>query len=119
MSKRNGVEPSDPLEDLDDVISELEGSEWEDEDEITAEHLIDAVKLGAAVATGKHQALKMDDVTPTAPPRKIPSGPPSKYKLFDPARITTIPAAIAFVALVAAVVALAIWGPGWVRELAH
>jgi hypothetical protein len=70
------MDPSDPLEQLDDVIAELEGEDWDDADEITAEHLIDAVKAGAVLATGRHQTLKMDDVTPTDPPRKLISDPP-------------------------------------------
>ena len=73
MTKQNGAEPPDPLEEYGAINRELEQSEWEEEDEITAEHLIDAMKAGAALAvtaTGKHRALTDLDQTPTDPPRK-------------------------------------------------
>jgi Fe-S-cluster formation regulator IscX/YfhJ len=113
VTRSNGSHPDDPLDELDDVIAELEGSEWDDE--ITAEHLLEAVKAGAAAATGKHQAIAAE--TPTRPDHRPPDSTPPKLKLFDPARIDTAPKAVAFVALLVAVVALAIWGPGWMRDV--
>lgn len=97
----------------------------DDDEEITAEHLIDAMKAGAAIVneTGKHRALGPDEPTPTDPHRKaVPtSSPPksgfAKLKLFDPARIDTAPKAFAFLVLVVAVVVLAIFGPEWVRNV--
>jgi hypothetical protein len=51
------------------AIAKLEGSDWEVEaDEITAEHLIEAMQAGAAAvaeATGKHAALKPSDPPPS------------------------------------------------------
>lgn len=77
MTRANGAQAPDPLEELDDVIAELEGAEWEDE--ITAQDLMDAVKAGAVIATGKHEAmskLQADEVTPYDPPRKPHTDPP-------------------------------------------
>jgi hypothetical protein len=62
MSRANGKSPPDPLDDLDDVIAELESSNWDDEDaDITAEHIIEAVRAGAAAATGGHKAMSKHD----------------------------------------------------------
>lgn len=67
MSRGNGAAPPDPLEELDDVIAELEGSEWADE-EITAEHYIHAEPGSTVIVdqTGKHRAVKgNEDITQT------------------------------------------------------
>jgi hypothetical protein len=83
VSRGNGASPPDPLENLDDAIEELRGSEWEDE-EITAKHLMDAVQMGAVIATGKHKAMskdQADEITLTdhgSPPKPESEPPPSK-----------------------------------------
>jgi hypothetical protein len=75
VSKLNGAQPSDPLDDLDDVIAELEGSEWDDE-EITETNI--TVEKGATVViTGKHQAMSQGQAAAvTKPDNEKPSDPP-------------------------------------------
>jgi len=63
----NGKTPRDPLDSVDDAIAKLEGTEWEDDEPITGQHLVEAMKAGAAIATGKHRALGPDEPTPTEP----------------------------------------------------
>jgi hypothetical protein len=72
LTRANGSKPDDPLDELDDVIAELEGSEWADE-EITAEHYIHAEPGSTVIVdqTGKHRPVKADD-------RPTPSDPPSQ-----------------------------------------
>ena len=65
------------------AVERLEGIDWEDE-EITAEHILEAVKVGAAAASGKHAAMskdQADEITLTdhgTPPKKESDPPPSK-----------------------------------------
>jgi hypothetical protein len=85
VSKLNGHAPPDPLDELDDVIAELEGSEWDDE-EITAEHYIHVEKGGTVIVdqTGKNRAMskqEADEITLTdhgALPKQQSDPPPSK-----------------------------------------
>jgi hypothetical protein len=85
VTKLNGSQPSDPLDELDDVIAELEGSEWDDE-EITETNI--TVEKGATVVvtTGKHAAMSKDQaeeitVTDHGVPQKQSDPPPSKVSL--------------------------------------
>lgn len=65
------------------AIARLEGADWEEE-EITAEHILEAVKVGAAAATGKHSAMSKDqaeEITLTdhgTAPKPDSDPPPSK-----------------------------------------
>ncbi len=56
---------------LRDLAEELRDAD----DEITAEHLLDAVKAGAVIATGKHRPMSKteadDRITPTDPPKSL------------------------------------------------
>lgn len=121
MSKLNGSAAPDPLDELDDVIAELEGSEWDD-DEITAEHILEAVKVGAAAASGKHQAMSKDqaeEITLTDPNIKRPSSVPPKVRALEHilAATNTWPKVVALAVIVAAVVALVLWGSPWVQKV--
>lgn len=97
MSEGNGVTPpkklpsvivteGDPLDGLDKAIEELENTDWTDEEPVTGEILLDAIKAGAAIAaeaTGKHQALqdaRRASIPDSDPPPS--SGPPTKEKFF-------------------------------------
>jgi hypothetical protein len=88
MSRANGAAPHDPLDDLDDVISELEGSEWDDE--ITETNI--TVEKGATVViTGKHQAVSKDQAAAvTKPDNPPPDSQPPKAK-FALAVLATLP----------------------------
>jgi hypothetical protein len=125
VSRGNGASPPDPLENLDDAIEELRGSEWEDE-EITAEHLLDAVKMGAVIATGKHQAMSKDQadeitLTDHGVPPKSESVPPRQrfvLKLLDKVPAESRGTVVVVGLLVfGALAALSIWrggaGLGW------
>jgi hypothetical protein len=74
----NGATAPDPLDDLDDVIHELEGSEWDEE--ITETNI--TVEKGATVViTGKHQAVSEEQAAAvTKPDNEKPDTqpPPSK-----------------------------------------
>jgi hypothetical protein len=89
------------------AIEKLEGSDWEVEaDEITAEHLIEAMQAGAAAvaeATGKHQTVK-----PSDPPPKSGVTAIIVAVTGGVARINSWPAALVGLA-VAAVAALWVW----------
>jgi hypothetical protein len=94
--KGNGVTPpkqlpavtateGDPLDGLDQAITQLENTDWTEEEPVTGEILLDAIKAGAAIAaeaTGKHQALQ--DARRASIPDSDPpsSGPPTKEKFF-------------------------------------
>jgi len=70
----NGKAPPDPLDELEEAIAELEGEEWE---EITETQVI--AQPGSTVIvdqTGKHQALRADDL-PTRPDMIRPPKPDS------------------------------------------
>jgi hypothetical protein len=77
VTRANGAHPPDPLDELDDVIAELEGSGWEEE--ITETQII--VQPGATVhvdQTGRHAALTTNNI-PTKPDNPAPdSQSPSK-----------------------------------------
>lgn len=104
------------------ALERLEGIEWEDE-EITAEHILEAVKVGAAAASGKHQAMskdQADEITLTdhgAPPKQQSDPPRSGVSGAisavgsAAAKINTWPAAVAVVAFVAGVVAYLLLRP--------
>ena len=72
MSRTNGSQPRDPLDETRDAIGELEGTEWTDEEPSTQTHI--HVAPGATVQvdqTGKHRAIQ-----PTVPDNEKPSNPP-------------------------------------------
>jgi hypothetical protein len=73
VSRRNGAAPSDPLEGLDDAIQTLEGTDWEDEQEITTETQITVEEGGTLIVdqTGRHKPVKASDPPPSNQPVKV------------------------------------------------
>jgi hypothetical protein len=66
VSRLNGTKPPDPLDDLDEVIAELEGNEWEVISEVTENHW--HLPKGTTVdtdATGKMRAISLADAEVT------------------------------------------------------
>lgn len=73
MSRGNGSAAPDPLDDLEEVIADLEGSEWEDE--TTETNIIVQGGVVNVDNTGKHRALQVsqdDRLTPSDPPSQPP-----------------------------------------------
>lgn len=100
----------------DRAIAELEGVEWEDEVTETQIHVHGGtVHVGE---TGRRRAMPGNNEI-TTPDNPKPDSTPPKVKAFERVigAVDTWPKAAAFAVLVAAIVALAIWGPEWARGL--
>lgn len=108
MSRLNGKAPPDALEELDDVIAELEGQEW---DEVSGSH----ITVNVVDQTGKFKAM---DTVPDNPRPKQESLPekvidavaelPDKAKTWSQASVAI--AIVVCVTLLAAFAAYLRWG---------
>jgi hypothetical protein len=66
VSRLNGAAPPDPLDDLDEVIAELEGNEWEVISEVTENHWhLPKGTVVDADASGKMRAVSAPDLEVT------------------------------------------------------
>jgi hypothetical protein len=114
VSRLNGAKPPDPLDDLDEVIAELEGNEWEVISEVTENHwhLPKGVQLEAD-ATGRMKAISIPDHEATKPDNPRPETVPPRGKFILAVLNTIQPPWLRFpivLALIGAVVLLILKG---------
>jgi hypothetical protein len=87
VSRLNGAKPPDPLDDLDEVIAELEGNEWEVISEVHEQNFIFPTRARTTVetdsATGRTKVVSIPDeeVTKADHPRPETVPPRGKFVL--------------------------------------
>lgn len=111
MARGNGKAPPDPLDELDEVIAELEGNDWQ---EVTENHIHVELPKGTTLEadrTGRLKAISMPDTEITKPDIPRPSSEPPKSSIAGAAvaviRSVNNPYALGALALL--VVALWVW----------